>query len=297
MFGAPVFPPIPMRFAYKPAPADAMGSSSPAPSTPSGSSSSETSAPPYDTLSAFSMESSAALRPSQQRLMAEAEWGLAAAAAAALQVPRPFATAPARRDRRQWDQRSRATAMCGAGFRHPTKTMLGYVSRPPPADVMDVDSSAPSTPSSDSSSSSMETTPSPRVLATARKMMPPWSFPTEPAPRVEVRQVWAHNFDTEAELIKSLLPNFPYVAVDTEFPGTVYRPAGAAYTLTPERRYELLRQNVDALDLIQLGLTLFDSAGQLPPCGGATWYVWEFNFREFDVRRHRHAPESIAMLR
>ncbi|XP_039834254.1 probable CCR4-associated factor 1 homolog 9 [Panicum virgatum] len=109
---------------------------------------------------------------------------------------------------------------------------------------------------------------------------PPPSLTAAP-PRVEVRRVWAHNFDAEARLIESLLPRFRYAAVDTEFPGTVYRPAGAAYTLTPERRYELLRQNVDALDLIQLGLTLFDAGGGLP----------------FDVRRHRHAPESIALLR
>jgi CCR4-NOT transcription complex subunit 7/8 len=116
---------------------------------------------------------------------------------------------------------------------------------------------------------------------------------------VEVRQVWAHNFEAEAKLIESLLPKFRYAAVDTEFPGTVYRPAGAAYMLTPERRYELLKMNVDAMDLIQLGLTLFDSGGRLPSPGGggAAGCVWEFNFREFDVQRHRHAPESIAMLR
>ena len=152
---------------------------------------------------------------------------------------------------------------------------------------MDAGSSAPSTPSD---CSSMETTPSPRG------QLPASAAP----PRVEVRRVWAHNFDAEARLIESLLPGFRYAAVDTEFPGTVYRPAGAAYTLTPERRYELLRQNVDALDLIQLGLTLFDAGGGLPaagPGGAAPRCVWEFNFREFDVRRHRHAPESIALLR
>ena len=43
----------------------------------------------------------------------------------------------------------------------------------------------------------------------------------------------------EAKLIKSLLPKFRYVAVDTEFLGTVYRPAGPAYTLKPEERYKL----------------------------------------------------------
>ncbi|CAD6226624.1 unnamed protein product [Miscanthus lutarioriparius] len=77
----------------------------------------------------------------------------------------------------------------------------------------------------------------------------------------------AHNFDQEAKLIESLLPRFRYVAVDTEFPGTVYRPAGPAYTLKPEERYKLLRSTVDALDPIQLGLTLLDKGCRLPSLG------------------------------
>jgi CCR4-NOT transcription complex subunit 7/8 len=91
------------------------------------------------------------------------------------------------------------------------------------------------------------------------------------------------------------------VAVDTEFPGTVYRPAAPTHTLKLEERYKLLRSTVDALDPIQLGLTLFDVGGHLPSLSDgatatATRYVWEFNFREFDVRRHRHAPKSIVAL-
>ena len=208
-----------------------------------------------------------------------------------------FAPPPAKPDRRGDLAGSPAMAV-------PTRIKLRCVSeQPPEPDVMDAASSAPSTPSD---CSSLETTPSPRgplpPSSAARRMPappPPPSLTAAP-PRVEVRRVWAHNFDAEARLIESLLPRFRYAAVDTEFPGTVYRPAGAAYTLTPERRYELLRQNVDALDLIQLGLTLFDAGGGLPaagPGGAAPRCVWEFNFREFDVRRHRHAPESIALLR
>nr|CAB3452028.1 unnamed protein product [Digitaria exilis] len=310
MCGAPVFPPtttrhfVPTkqsapattrRFVPKhqqTAPAvEVMEVASPAPSTPSGSSSPAASAPsPAFTTSASRK---------QQQLMAEAASGLAAA--------RPV------------PQRLRLSK----DFVPPPIKVLS-ASMPPAPDVMDAGSSAPSTPSD--SSSSMETTPSPRgplpsfssTSAAPPCMVPtptPTSAPPRPfltpapamaPPRVEVRQVWAHNFEAEARLIESLLPKFRYVAVDTEFPGTVYRPAGAAYTLTPARSYELLKLNVDALDLIQLGLTLFDSGGRLPtarlPSGElaattAVSYVWEFNFREFDVRRHRHAPESIAMLR
>ncbi|KAL6880612.1 hypothetical protein ACP4OV_012177 [Aristida adscensionis] len=217
--------------------------------------------------------------------------------------------------------------MCGGPI--PTKMRYIVVPQPAPqeaaAEVTDVGSSAPSTPSdSSSSSSAAETAASFAALSAAafsrqetaiagtkapgqttagayvpgQLLVMPTAMPPPPpaaaaaAAPVEVRQVWAHNFDAEARLIESLLPRFRYAAVDTEFPGTVYRPAGPAYTLSPEKRYALLKANVDELDLIQLGLTLFDGGA-----GAAARHVWEFNFREFDVRRHRHAPESIAMLR
>jgi CCR4-NOT transcription complex subunit 7/8 len=115
---------------------------------------------------------------------------------------------------------------------------------------------------------------------------------------MEVRQVWAHNFDSEAKLIESLLPKFRYIAVDTEFPRMVYWPAGLAYKLEPAERYRLLRCNVDTLHPVQLGLTLFDAGCVLPGGhGGATRYVWQFNFHDFDVPQHRHVAESVLALR
>ncbi|CAL5078525.1 unnamed protein product [Urochloa decumbens] len=283
MCGAPLYyPPPPISTAHyssmPPPAADVMDFDSPAPSTPSGSSSSDTTAPLSDTPPAFSTE---------------AAW----AAAARLMPQRlPFGTAA----RNKYQQGSPTAAACGGAALPPLiKLRSVSVSTPPAQDVMDAGSSAPSTPSD--CSSTMETTPSPRgpLPTTFPSPYPAAAFakPIPRPPRVEARQVWAHNFESEARLIESLLPKFRYAAMDTEFPGTVYRPAGAAYTLTPARRYELLKRNVDALDLIQLGLTLFDSGGRLPllPGGGAA--VWEFNFREFDVLHHRHAPESIAMLR
>ncbi|CAL5091245.1 unnamed protein product [Urochloa decumbens] len=279
MCGAPLYyPPPPIstaRYSSMPPPADVMDFDS-----PSGSSSSDTTAPLSDTPPAFSTEPCcAAARLMPQRL--------------------PFGTvAP----RNKYHQGSPTAAACCAALPPPIKLRSVSVSTPPAQDVMDAGSSAPSTPSD--CSSTMETTPSPRGPLPTTLFPSPYpaaafAKPTPRPPRVEVRQVWAHNFEAEARLIESLLPKFRYAAVDTEFPGTVYRPAGAAYTLTPARRYELLKRNVDALDLIQLGLTLFDSGGRLPllASNGGAAAVWEFNFREFDVLHHRHAPESIAMLR
>ncbi|CAN6209425.1 unnamed protein product [Urochloa humidicola] len=299
MCGAPFYyppPPISTRFSsMPPPPADVMDFDSPGPSTPSGSSSSDKTAPLLDTPPAFSTAPaapcSAAPKPTPSLLLTAEEaawWGL------------PFGVAAPAGNKYQ------PTAASG-GAALPPPIKLRSVSPPPPAqDVMDAGSSAPSTPSD--CSSTMETTPSPRgplpnTFPPPHSAAPPCWLPSPapakpiPPPRVVVRQVWAHNFEAEARLIESLLPKFRYAAVDTEFPGTVYRPAGAVYTLTPARRYELLKQNVDALDLIQLGLTLFDSGGRLPLLPGGAAAVWEFNFREFDVRRGRHAPESIAMLR
>ncbi|GJN24635.1 hypothetical protein PR202_gb12388 [Eleusine coracana subsp. coracana] len=153
--------------------------------------------------------------------------------------------------------------------------------------------SPPSTPSSSDSTAASPPAHGAPPTAFSHHHPVPRSIPPPPSQRVaEVRQVWHENFTDEAALIDALLPKYRYAAIDTEFPGTVYRPSVPAYLLTPEKRYALLKANVDALHLIQLGLTLFNSDPTSPPP-----ITWEFTFREFDPAHDPHAADSIALLR
>jgi len=120
---------------------------------------------------------------------------------------------------------------------------------------------------------------------------------------VQVRPVTAANYEAELDAIGSLLASYPFVAIDTEYPGTVHRPppGRSAAQLAPPEQYALVKANVDELTVVQLGLTLCDEYGNIPVAldgGGRPLEVaWEVTFSDFDACRDRHAPESVEFLR
>ncbi|XP_018439634.1 probable CCR4-associated factor 1 homolog 7 [Raphanus sativus] len=114
---------------------------------------------------------------------------------------------------------------------------------------------------------------------------------------IQIREVWSDNLESEMALIREIVDDFPFVAMDTEFPGIVCRPVGTFRTNT-EYHYETLRTNVNLLKMIQLGLTFSDERGNLPTCGSDDKYcIWQFNFREFDLSSDIFAHDSIELLR
>ncbi|RZR70855.1 hypothetical protein BHM03_00001940 [Ensete ventricosum] len=113
---------------------------------------------------------------------------------------------------------------------------------------------------------------------------------------VQIREVWSDNLEQEFVLIREIVDDFPFVAMDTEFPGIVCRPLGNFRT-SSDFNYATLKANVDMLKLIQLGLTFSDENGSLPTCGTDRGCVWQFNFREFDIQRDVFASDSIELLR
>lgn len=112
---------------------------------------------------------------------------------------------------------------------------------------------------------------------------------------IQIREVWNDNLEDEFALLRNIVDDYPYIAMDTEFPGIVLRPVGN-FKSNFDYNYMNLKANVDLLKLIQLGLTLSDENGNLPTCGTDKFCVWQFNFREFNPNEDVYANDSIELL-
>lgn len=105
-----------------------------------------------------------------------------------------------------------------------------------------------------------------------------------------IRDVWAHNLEHEMEIIADLIDDYPYVAMDTEFPGVIARPYGQ-FASQEDFKYQLMRCNVDLLKIIQIGITLGDGKGHFPsPC-----CTWQFNFK-FNLDEDMYTSSAIELL-
>ncbi|KAH7865208.1 hypothetical protein Vadar_003680 [Vaccinium darrowii] len=113
-----------------------------------------------------------------------------------------------------------------------------------------------------------------------------------------IRQVWAGNLTEELSLINCITLRYPFVSMDTEFPGTIFHPRvekNQLSRLPPDCNYRVMKANVDALNIVQLGLTLSDADGNLPESLTHS-FVWEFNFRDFDLESDLQNRDSVALL-
>ncbi|KAI6092441.1 CAF1-domain-containing protein [Hypoxylon rubiginosum] len=135
---------------------------------------------------------------------------------------------------------------------------------------------------------------------------------TGSAAKTRIREVWKHNFEEEMTMLMNLLDDFPYIAMDTEFPGIVGRPMGN-FRGKSDYHYQCLRVNVDLLKVIQIGISLFNEKGETPAeranvlandvapntrrqAGQAQMpLAWQFNFK-FSLKEDMYNQTSIESL-
>jgi CCR4-NOT transcription complex subunit 7/8 len=73
---------------------------------------------------------------------------------------------------------------------------------------------------------------------------------------VNLHEVWASNLEDEFAQLRDFIDDYPFVAMDTEFPGVVMTPIGQ-FKNKEDFNYQQLCCNVNALKLIQVLLFNF----------------------------------------
>ncbi|CAO4369690.1 hypothetical protein L5515_003989 [Caenorhabditis briggsae] len=110
-------------------------------------------------------------------------------------------------------------------------------------------------------------------------------------PDIKIHNVFLSNVEEEFARIRGLVEDYPYVAMDTEFPGVVATPLGT-FRSKEDFNYQQVFCNVNMLKLIQVGFAMVNDKGELPPTGD----VWQFNFN-FSFAEDMFSHDSVEMLR
>lgn len=117
-------------------------------------------------------------------------------------------------------------------------------------------------------------------------------------PSYELRKVYAFNLVSEFRLIDSLIEYHPNVVINAKFPGST----SPLCSLSPCKAYELMKATIDGMQIIQFGLALSDSYGELAGNHyrgnpfGPVLYVWEFNFKDFNIWSDLYDAKSLDLL-
>ncbi|MBA0813964.1 hypothetical protein Gohar_027777 [Gossypium harknessii] len=115
---------------------------------------------------------------------------------------------------------------------------------------------------------------------------------------IVVRRVFAEDLDNELLMIKEAILTYPFLSIDIEFPGMIFKPNKQVIREgNLVINYHYMKSNVDALQIIQLSLSLSDAQGNLPDFDFPFSYIWEFNFRDFDINRDHYASDSIELFK
>jgi len=106
-----------------------------------------------------------------------------------------------------------------------------------------------------------------------------------------IHDVWAINLEEEFAKIRDIVEQYPFIAMDTEFPGVVATPLGQ-FKSKEDFNYQQVSCNVNMLKLIQVGFAVMDADGCPPPTGD----VWQFNF-QFSLADDMYSQDSVDLLR
>ncbi|KAG2292826.1 hypothetical protein Bca52824_039495 [Brassica carinata] len=116
----------------------------------------------------------------------------------------------------------------------------------------------------------------------------------KPGGAIAIREVWAENLESEFELISGIIDDYPFVSMDTEFPGVIFK--SDLRRGNPADLYSLLKSNVDALSLIR-SVLLSPTPTVTSPisvlAGGSSGSL----ILRISMWHVTHAPDSIELLR